>query len=316
MADGVDGVSAHWAGRQLPRGDEVFLDHVGYFVADLNAAGEQLERLGFRVSLTNVQTNADANGELKPSGTSNRLAKLKFGFLEILAATHDTLLADQFKQALARYSGLHLIALSHEDLPAQRARLVDAGFAMQDVVELRRRDRTLPGAPEVHFSVLRPQPGVMTEGRVQWVTPQTPDTVWRPDTISTENGAEGLTDMLLCVDDPASAAARYGHYVGRAPVMRGGLHAIALDRGGLVFADAARAARILPELLPPSRPFMAGQALRADISLTRAVLATNGITPVLASSDLICIGPADALGGCLLFHSPSIGDPWSALAAA
>ncbi len=87
---------------------------------------------------------------------------------------------------------------------------------MQDVVELKRRDRTLPGTPEVHFSVLRPQPGVMAEGRVQWVTPHTPDTVWRPDTITTENGAEGLTDMLLCVDDPAGTAARYGRYVGRA----------------------------------------------------------------------------------------------------
>src|SRR5204862_2132296 len=107
--------------------------------------------------------------------------------------------------------------------PAQRARLIAAGFAMQDVVELRRHDRTLPGTPEVHFSVLRPQPGVMAEGRVQWVKPNTPDTVWRADTITTENGAEGLTDMLLVVDDPAGAAARYGRYVGRAPIVRGGL---------------------------------------------------------------------------------------------
>src|SRR6185312_7152460 len=94
-----------WAERQLPERDEVFIDHVGYFVADLDTAGAQLERLGFRVSLANVQTNADASGALKPSGTSNRLARLRRGFLEILAATHATPLADQFNQALARYSG-------------------------------------------------------------------------------------------------------------------------------------------------------------------------------------------------------------------
>ena len=81
--------------RQLPERDEVFVDHVGYFVQDLAAAGAQLERLGFRVSAVNVQTNADASGALKPSGTSNRLAKLRFGFLELLAATHDTPLAEQ-----------------------------------------------------------------------------------------------------------------------------------------------------------------------------------------------------------------------------
>src|SRR5436853_6233659 len=178
----------NWVRRQLPERGEVFLDHVGYFVTDLAAAGAQLERLGFRVSATNVQTNADASGALKPSGTSNRLAKLQFGFIELLAATHDTPLADQFKQAIARYSGLHLIALSAADMQSERARLIDAGFAMQKVVELKRRDRTLPGEPEVHFSVLRPQPGVMAEGRVQWVRPHTAENVSRAEADHTQNG--------------------------------------------------------------------------------------------------------------------------------
>jgi hypothetical protein len=301
-----------WRARQLPQGDEVFIDHVGYFVADLDAAGAQLERLGFRVSLTNVQTNADASGALKPSGTSNRLAKLKFGFLEILAATHDTPLAEQFRKQIARYSGLQLIAFSAADMARERERLIAAGFAMQPVVELKRRDRTLPGEPEVHFSVLRPEPGAMPEGRVQWVTPHTPDIVWRPETIS-QNGVEGLTDILLCVDDPVGVAARYGRYVGRGPVMRGGLHAITLDRGGMVFADASTAAKILPGFRPPSLPFMAGQALRADLSITRAVLERAGVGPVFSSSDLICLDPADALGGTMLFHAAGVTDPWGAL---
>src|SRR5437868_9174594 len=122
-----------WTDRQLPERGEVFLDHVGYFVGDLDAAGSQLERLGFRVSLANVQTNTDASGALTPSGTSNRLARLKRGFIEMLAATHDTPLADQFNQAIARYSGLHLIALSAEDMRRERDRLEGMGFAMQEV---------------------------------------------------------------------------------------------------------------------------------------------------------------------------------------
>ena len=302
-----------WIDSQLPVRDEVFVDHVGYFVHDLDAAGTQLERLGFRVSAINVQTNADASGALKPSGTSNRLAKLRFGFLEMLAATHDTPLAEQFKQQIARYSGLRLIAFSAADMRHERARLVDAGFAMQEVVELKRRDRTLPGEPEVHFSVLRPQPGVMAEGRVQWVRPHTADIVWRPETITTENGAEGLSDTLICVDDPAAVAARYGHYVSRTPIVRDGMHVVPLERGGLVFVDAAQAAKLLPGFRAPSLPFMAGQALRADLALTRAVLAKNGIKPVIESDDLICVGPADALGAYMLFHALKVSDPWSAM---
>lgn len=302
-----------WIERQLPKADEIFIDHVGYFVRDLEAAGAQLVRLGFRVSATNVQTNADASGGLKPSGTSNRLAKLKFGFLEMLAATHDTPLAEQFRQQIARYSGLHLIAFSAEDMQHERARLIDAGFAMQEVIELKRRDRTLPGEPEVHFSVLRPQPGVMSEGRMQWVRPHTPDVVWRAETITTDNGAEGLTDTLICVDDPAEAAARYGRYVGRAPVMRGRMQTIALERGGLAFVDAVQAARMLPGLRASSTPYMAGQALRADLAPTRALLAKNNIKPVMERDDLICIGPADALGAYMLFHAPAVSEPWGGM---
>ena len=304
-----------WAERQLPDADEVFVDHVGYFVHDLAAAGAQLERLGFRVSAVNVQTNADASGALKPSGTSNRLAKLRFGFLEMLAATHDTPLAEQFRQQIARYSGLHLIAFSAADMRRERARLVDAGFAMQAVVELKRRDRTLAGEPEVHFSVLRPRPGVMAEGRIQWVRPNTPETVWRLETITTENGAEGLTDTLICVDDPAAVAARYGRYAGRAPIVRGGMHVVLLERGGLVFVDSSQAAALLPDLRAPSPPFMAGQALHADLAVTRALLAKNGIKPVAGSNDLILIAPSDALGAYLLFHAPDVNDPWGACSA-
>ena len=82
-----------------------------------------------------------------------------------------------------------------------------------------------------------------------------------------------------------------------------------------MFVDAAQAARLLPGFSAPSLPFIVGQALRADLDVTRALLARNGITPVLASGDLICVGPADALGAFMLFHAAEVDDPWGARAA-
>ena len=38
-----------WIDRQLPDGDEIFLDYAGYFVTDLDAAARQLKRLGLQV---------------------------------------------------------------------------------------------------------------------------------------------------------------------------------------------------------------------------------------------------------------------------
>jgi hypothetical protein len=86
-----------------------------------------------------------------------------------------------------------------------------------------------------------------------------------------------------------------------------------LDRGGLVFAGADEIAKILPDFRTPSLPFMAGQALRAGLSVTRAALERAGVRPVFSSSDLLCLGRADALGGYMLFHAASVTDPWAAL---
>jgi hypothetical protein len=304
-----------WTDRQLPVDDEVFLDHVGLFVRDLDAAGAGLERLGFDVSPINLQQNADATGVLRPSGTSNRLAVMRRGFVEILAATHDTPLAAQLNAAIERHQGIHLIALSHADVPAQRRRLGAAGFRMQEVVQLRRHRQTPQGLREVAWSVLRPQPGVMAEGRVQFVLCHTPELTWPEQAITPENGADGLTDLLLCVGNRREAAARYGRYAGREATEEGALSVVPLDRGRLVFAEPRDAAAIVPAFALPALPFMAGLAMRSvSIAATRAALAKRGVTPLFAAADLVCVGPSDALGGYFLFHAPSVSAPWSALA--
>jgi hypothetical protein len=305
-------VSTGWTDRQIPAGDEIFLDHVGFFVADLDDAGRRLERLGFQVSQINVQTNADVNGALTPSGTSNRLARLKRGYLEVLAATHTSPLADQLTQALTRYEGIHLVALSHDDIPTTRARLVAEGFGMQPVVHLRRRDKTLPGEPEVAWSVLRPQPGVMPEGRIQFAKSHNPDRVWQEELTRHANGAEALTDLLFCVADRDEAAARFGRYA-RAGADLGRFKAIVLDRGRLLFVDRKGLATL--GLEAPALPFIAGQALRvSDITRTRALLAERKVTPIYAGDGLILVGHEDALGSTLLFHAADVSSPWSALA--
>jgi Glyoxalase-like domain len=301
--------------RQLPERDEVFLDHVGFFVPDLEIAGERLRRLGFPVSPINLQQNADAEGVLRPSGTSNRFSIMRLGFLEVLAATHDTPLGAQLKSALERYEGLHLIAFSHADVAAKRERLVAAGFPMQQVARLRRHRDMPEGRREVAWSVLRPEPGVMAEGRVQFAYCHTPELHWTPGTPEPENGADSLSDLLIIVADAREAATRLGRYVERAPVHENARSLVTLDRSRLVLVEPAAAARILPGWAPAEVPFIAGQGIVADLSKAQAALARGGVTPLHADDDLICVGPADALGGYLLFHRAGLVDPWDVLAA-
>jgi hypothetical protein len=93
------------------------------------------------------------------------------------------------------------------------------------------------------------------------------------------------------------------------------MDAAELDRGRLLIVGPGRAAELLPGFAPPGLPYIAGVAVRStDLAATRRVLADAAIRPVVATDAALCVGPADALGAYLLFHTPSVTAPWESLA--
>src|SRR5256885_8863532 len=124
--------------RQLPAGDEIFLDHVAHFVLDKDSARGVLAGTGFLPTPFSIQTNRDADGNERPTGTGNMTAMLPRGYVEFLFKTADTPLGREFDEGNARYIGLHLIAFGITDAKAQRERLAADGFAVQPLVALRR----------------------------------------------------------------------------------------------------------------------------------------------------------------------------------
>ena len=169
------------ADRRLPAGEEIFLDHVAHFVPDVEAARAALVRAGFAPTPVSIQVNPDpAGGPPQPTGTGNITCMLEHGYLEVLFRTADTPLGREFDAALARYAGLHLAAFAVADAAATHARLADAGFRMQPLVDMRRPVATEAGEDVAAFSVVRLMPGEMPEGRIQALTHRTPDTVWQP----------------------------------------------------------------------------------------------------------------------------------------
>ncbi|MGZ0186889.1 MAG: VOC family protein, partial [Alphaproteobacteria bacterium] len=177
---------------QHPVGSDVYLDHVGWFVADLDETAATLQRLGFVVSPENIHMNQGPDGGKQPSGTLNRLVTPGLGYLEFLAARGDTPLAAQHGKQLARYQGLHLLAFSSSDVPAEAPRLADEGFRPLEPVDMRRNVETESGVAEGRFSVLRVPPDAMAEGRVQWCGHLTPELVWRESLTTHPNSAAAL----------------------------------------------------------------------------------------------------------------------------
>lgn len=303
----------------LPGRGQIFLDHLAYFVADLDVAGDTLSRLGFRVSGVNVQQNFSDDGSLVPTGTSNRLAMLEHGFVEVLAPTGATPLADQMRAGLKRYQGLHLIALSHPDVDAERARLIEAGFDMQPLLSLRRPVKAGDEERLTNIRMLRTQPAEMPEGRVQVLTNHTPDLFWTPGSSIHDNSVVAVTSVLLCVENPTEVAQRYARYSGRPSQAAAGHYWIQLDRGTIAAASHDRVASYLPGFAAPGLPRMAAMALRArELAAVRRALARSGIEPLSSNDRAVLVGPSDALGSYVLFHVSDFdrrSSVWDLLAA-
>src|SRR5262249_39098559 len=147
------------ADRQLPVPDEIFLDHVGHFVRDHEAASRALARAGFAPTPTSIQVNPDPKGGAPQlTGTGNVTAMLPRGYIEVLFKTADTTLGREFDATMARYAGVQLAAFVVADAAGAPRRLAENGFRVRPLVELQRPVETGAGAGTAAFTVARVEP--------------------------------------------------------------------------------------------------------------------------------------------------------------
>lgn len=295
-----------WTERQSPEDDAVFLDHVAWFVKDLDQAAAIFARLGFVVGPENVHMNRAPDGSAAPSGTINRLATTAIGFLEFLGARGDTPLARQHQAGLDRYEGLHLLAFSSSDVPGEVPRLKEAGFRPDTPVDMRRKLEIDGKTAEARFSVLRQPPEIMPEGRVQWCAHHTPEYVWEPGRTTQPNHIDALTGALWVVDDVAEVLDRYSRYLRKPTTAKAnGKGRIDLERGALLFATPQAAADMLPGLKAPTTPYGAAVYLRSsDLDATEAFLRAAGVGS-RRDGDYLIVDRSEALGVMLVIHAPN-----------
>jgi len=299
--------------RQLPGAGEIFLDHSGHFVPDMDAASAALERMGFIMTPYTMHTMTTAPGEEpRPSGTANRCIMLREGYLEILCAVGDAPLAQQLNAAVARYAGLHLLAFTCADAITEHARLTESGFAMQPLVNLTRtvEDGTL------RFSVVRLEPGQMPEGRTQFLQHDTPDLLWREDLMNHPNGIVAVADVAMASADPNETAQRFERFLGRAPKPYsvggvGGGWRFELDRASFTILGADGLTAALPGIDIPDLPFVAAFAMRTnDLDATAAYLTGAGLNPQAMAPGVLRLERDPALGSTMIITDAASRAPW------
>ena len=241
------------------------LDHVGLVGRDAASLHGEFERLGFVLTpLSRQSGRLRADGPVVAWGTGNRCAMLRQGYIELLAILDPALPANGLDRFLARYAGMHILALRIEDEAANLDRLRRAGLDIPGVLHLERAvDDADPDGPRARFARL-PLPDA-PEGRVQLVRHLTPEAIWQERFMAHPNRAVALEAAILAVPDPAATAARFSRLAGRpvVPDPQGGF-ALELAQGTVRILPLEALAAVLPGVAPPALPFMAGLVVRTD----------------------------------------------------
>ena len=302
-------VTVNEAQRQLPAGDEIFLDHIGHFVADPQAASFALARAGFAPTPLSVQVGADG----APTGTGNVTAMLRCGYVEVLFKTADTPLGQEFEASLAHHSGLHLAAFSTGDAARAHRRLGDAGFPMRPLVQFQRPVQTEKGLGIAAFTVVRVERGAMPEGRIQMLTHRTEDTVWQKRWLSHPNGATGLLDLVIVSADISEAAARFERFAGKTATATPFGRVIQLDRGCITLVTAKAFGAIFSETAIPGLPLMGAYAIQvSSLAATTALLDAAMLPSRRSGPALIVPFPPELGTGYWVFAEDRSDLPWRA----
>jgi catechol 2,3-dioxygenase-like lactoylglutathione lyase family enzyme len=291
------------------------LDHIGIAVPDLAAAAETYRRLGFQ--LTPLQQQA---GPLEPGGpvvrwgSANHCAMLEQGYLELIGVVDPALYDNQLGCFLARYRGIHIMALGIADAEAAVERLRQSGLVVAGVRPMQRPVATPEGTSEVRFK--RVPLADAPEGRIQLIEHLTPELMWQPHLLAHPNRVVALTETVLCVADIAETAERFRRLAGIAPLRHGKARIFAFAAGRLVLCDPASLGDIMTDVAPPTLPWFAGFSVATDDgnAAVRQILRRNRIEFAEHDGGDLVVPAASSCGATCRFqpHAPSPRRPHSA----
>jgi hypothetical protein len=258
-------MSSHEASRigLQPQGTELFLDHIAHWVPDADAAAEALRAMGFNLTPFSEQHQNDASGKLIPAGAGNRCVMLEQGYLEFLTPLADTPIGAELEAGISRYTGVHIGAFACADTQAGYAHMREVGIDMRPLAHLERQVQANDGTQATaRFTVARPQPGQVAEGRVQLLTHHTPELLWQRRYVEHGNGVSALAGLVLGVTSVEEASARYRRLFQRQTISRPVGHTMRTEQGTLYLVTEQNARALLGDAPVPTAPCMVSYVLR------------------------------------------------------
>lgn len=283
---------------------ELKLDHVGIGVKDLERGRAAYERLGFRLTARSMHSGSPSAGApIVPWGSGNHCAMLGTGYIEVLGLTDPTRYSS-VKDMVARYEGLHIVALGCEDADATYQALRNAGVPVEAPRALERDASFGPDDQAVRrarFRNIYLDRSRYPEARFLYIEHLTRDVLWQPHLLDHPNGALALERVYFCSEDVAALCTKIGSALGARPERLAPGHGmVSLACGSVHVFDAAQWAARCGTPAAEGYPAAVGFGVRVkSLAATRELLVQRGVS--IDERDGIWADPAEGCGASLHF---------------
>jgi Glyoxalase-like domain len=282
------------------------LDHVGVAVKSLDRGRDASSRLGFQLTGRSFHSgSASAGAPVTPWGSGNHCAMFRQGYLEIIGLT-DATIYSSVKDMVARYEGLHIVAIGCGNADAAYAEFQKAGAPVEAPRALERDAPFGPGNREMRrakFRNMYVERNSFTEGRFIFIEHLTRDVLWQPHLLDHANGAVGIDAVYFVVADPEATARKFAPLFSERIERFPGVVKLTLDRGTMWLTQEDAWRERVPGSFVPPVPSPAGFGILVEsIDATRKYLESNGVQVHTGmSASQLWVAPEDACGAAIQF---------------
>lgn len=273
------------------------LDHLGAIVRDLGAGANIWEKLGFTLSPVSRQSGRmPGRSDEGPWATANRCAIFQRGYLELIGIV-DPIAYNPWARFLARFEGLHLLALRVPNADAAHASLAKHTSTLNAPVQRARKLDVEGMERTMRFRNIFSHDEAYPEGRYIVLEHQTPEYLWQPRYQTHPNGAIALEAALVCDKDVQAQRTRLETILGRPPSEGAdGVLRFTPSNGGSIELHGAAGFEARFGWRPPALPCFAGVEVSfASRDAAASLMVDNGI-PVERRSGEWFVGPAHTNG--------------------
>lgn len=288
------------------------LDHAGVAVKSLDRGRDAFARLGFQLTARSIHSgSASAGAPVTLWGSGNHCAMFREGYLEIIGLT-DATIYSSVKDMVARYEGLHIVAIGSGNADAAYAEFQKAGAPVEAPRAL---ERDAPFGPDnremrrAKFRNMYVERNAFTEGRFIFIEHLTRDVLWQRHLLNHPNGAVGIDAVYFVVADPEATARKFAPLFSERIERLPGVVKLTLDRGTFwLTGEKAWRMRVPGSFVPPV-PSPAGFGIRVEsIEATRKYLDSAGVRVHAGMSpSQFWVAPEDACGAAIQFSQARSG---------